>query len=1212
MNVETRLSVPVKRAICLLFGLLSCALTALTLFPTATRDQNVTSPPTVRAKPYRQATGGSRATTPNRKSTAIAGTKRVIPAVAVEPTIRARVIESYGKLPLSFEANQGQADQQVKFLSRGHGYKLFLTGNEAVLALKSTSAIAAPSMDQKPQVKDVLLSTEAHAEEHENQTARSQPLPSTIVRMKLVGANPDASVIGVDELPGKSNYFVGNDPKKWRQNISTYAKVRYQNVYPGVDLIYYGNRSQLEYDFVAGPGADVSAITLEVAARQAIQEKSETADEIPTRIDSDGNLILDTEDGQIVFHKPVAYQNRDSQKQAGKTYVDARYVVKGKNRLGFEVGPYNAKEALIIDPILSYSTYLGGSLDDLGNAIAVDGSGSAYVTGGTISTDFPITSGVYQNTYGGADGGYQSVNGDIFVTKLSPDGSSLVWSTYLGGSGDDNAYGIVVDATGVYLTGGTNSSDYPVTAGAYRPTSGVGLTDVFVTKLDPAGSALLYSTHVGVSGEGIRGFGIAVDAAGSAYVAGGAGPGFPTTAGAFQTFSIAFSSGFVMKLNPSGSAAVYSTFLSGGNSSDVDYAESIALDKSGNAYVTGYAGSNTFPITPSAFQSNNAGAPDAFVTVLNSSGTALLYSTYLGGTGSDQGYRIAVDTSGMAYVAGITASTQFPTTSGAFQTVYGGGNNDSFIAKLDPTKSGSASLVYSTYLGGSGDDNPGAFPWGMLAVDNLGNAHVTGGTTSTDFPTVHPVQVTPSGGFDAFVAKLNATGSALVYSTYLGGSADDFGSAIAVDSSGNAYVTGQTWSSNFPVTSKSFQSTFGGSSDAFVTKLVPVASVAPSSLTFPSLAVGSTSAAQTFTVTNEQNTALTLAMTASGDFAETDTCGSSLGPGLTCTVSVTFVPTLPLTRTGSVTITDNAVNSPQTVMLSGIGVGPAVSFGQNSLSVGNQLITTNSPAQMVTLTNTGNAPLTISSIGIGGTNSGDFSQTNTCPTSGASLVANASCSISLIFTPAATGSRTASVTVADNAPGTPQSLGLVGTGTDFAIAAASGSNCPGGGNCSTAATIKSGQSASYDLQVTPSSGFNGTVALVCTGAPNSSTCSVSPASVTVNGSTGSAFMVIVSNTSNARLVPFVFGPNAPKYPVAVAALVPLFLLASKLILRINLSQRRPVRVVATVGLAIFTATWLLVSGCGGGAAPPTNATLTITGASSGLNRTLPLSLTVNH
>jgi hypothetical protein len=896
----------------------------------------------------------------------------------------------------------------------------------------------------------------------------------------------------------------------------------------------------------------------------------------------------------------------------GRTYVDARYVVRGGSRVGFEVGAYDSRKALIIDPILSYSTYLGGSQDDLGNAITVDSSGSVYVTGGTTSADFPVTSDVLQTKYGGADGGYQSVNGDIFVTKLSPDGSSQVWSTYIGGSGDDNAYGIVVDGTGVYLTGGTNSSDYPVTSGAYKPSSD-GLTDVLVTKLDPTGSTLLYSTHIGVGGEGIRGFGIAVDGGGNAYVAGGAGPGFPTTAGAFQTASNAFSSCFVMKLNPTGTAADYSTFLSGGNFGDVDYAESIAVDKNGNAYVTGYAGSNTFPVTSGAFQSSNAGTHDAFFTVLNATGAALLYSTYLGGTGNDDGFRIAVDSAGAAYVAGVTASSDFPTTSGAFQMFFGGGSTDAFIAKLDPSKSGSASLVYSTYLGGSGDDCLIAFPWGILAVDNLGNAYVTCGTTSTNFPTVHPVQATSGGGYDAYVAKFNPTGSALIYSTYLGGSGDDIGRGIAVDSNGNAYVTGQTTSNDFAVTPNAYQKVFGGSSDAFVAKVVPIAFVSATSLTYVDQAVGSKSAAQTFNLTNEQNTALNVAIVTSGDFAETDTCGTSRAPSLSCTVSVTFAPTFPLTRTGSVTITDNAVNSPQTVTLSGVGVGPAVSFGQNSFNVGSQLVTTSGSAQVVTLTNSGNAPLTISSIGIGGTNSGDFAQTNTCPASNATLDANASCTISVTFTPAEAGNRTASVTVADNAAGTPQSLDLVGTGTDFSIAAAGGANCPSGGNCSTAATIKAGQIATYHLQVTPNNGFNGTVALTCTGAPTSSTCSVSPASVAVSGSNGAAFVVSLSNTSSVMILPFGKAPGIPRF-LAVFSVVALLLvlLAWWLVRQSSLASNRLVRVGAPVALAVSAATWLLVSGCGGGPAPPTNATLTITGTSNGVTRTEPVSITVNH
>ncbi len=851
-------------------------------------------------------------------------------------------------------------------------------------------------------------------------------------------------------------------------------------------------------------------------------------------------------------------------------------------------------------------------MDDFGNAITVDSLGNVYVAGGTTSPDFPTTSGVFQTTYGGADGGYQSVNGDVFVTKLSPDGSSLVYSTYLGGSGDDNAYGIVVDATGnVYLTGGTNSSNFPVTSGVYQPSSG-GFTDVFVTKLDSSGSSLVYSTHIGVATEGIRGFGIAVDGAGSAYITGNAGPGFPTTPGAFQTGSGAFTSAYVMKLNPAGSAPDYSTFLSGGT---IDYGESIAVDTNGNAYVTGYASSPAFPTTAGGFQTVLGGGVDAFVTVLNSTGSALVYSTFLGGTANEEGFRIEVDSVGMAYVTGFTASSNFPTTAGAFQVAFGGGNTDAFIAKLDPTQSGAASLIYSTFLGGSGDENSQNFLRDILAVDSAGNAYVTGTTTSTNFPPVNPLQATSGGGFDAYVAKLNAAGSDLIYSTYLGGSGDDFGRGITVDSSGNVFVTGQTSSANFPVTSNSFQGVFGGSTDAFVAKVIPVASLSPTSLIFASQPVASTSAAQITTLTNERNTPLNIAsISASGDFFDTNTCGPSLSAGLTCTISVYFTPTAPLSRTGSVTVTDDASNSPQTIVLSGIGVGPAITFGGTSINLGYQLVGTSSTAQVVSLTNSGNAPLTISSIAIGGTNSGDFAQTNTCPGSNATLGANANCTISVIFTPTVTGSRTASVTITDNASGSPQSVALSGTGTDFSLTAATGANCPAGGNCSASAAISAGQTAAYDLQITPNSGFNGTVALSCKGAPGPSLCSISPASVPANGSSSYAFVVTVSNTSNAMVKPPLRMPRTPPLPVAYTALALLLILEAMLILRAGLASNHRRRVLAPA-LAVLLLGLLYASGCGGGGPtvqPPTNATLTITGVSSGVNRTLSLGLTVNH
>ncbi len=1193
--------------------LVSCALAALSLLPLARLTQHVASAPTVRSEPNQRTPGRSRAMPLVGARTEIAGTLRGTPLGWSEPATKARLVETYGKLPLRFEINQGQFDRQVKFLSRGRGYSLFLTGNEAVLALRKPSVVALSAVDKNLQFKELLLGPDDLVGGHESRNPRPQSPPPTTVRMSLVGANAKAPVVGLGELSGKVNYFVGNDPEKWRSNVSTYAKVQYKDVYPGVDLVYHGNQGQLEYDFVVAPGADPRRITLDVKTQHSEVEALRSQTETQARIDVDGNLVLPTEGGEVRFHKPRVYQLiPGSGTQTARRYVDSHYVLKDGDQIGFEVAAYDAGKALIIDPVLGYSTFLGGSMDDFGNAITVDSGGNIYVTGGTTSSNFFTTPNASQTIYAGDSGsGYQSVIGDVFVTKLSPSGSTAIYSTYLGGAGGDNAYAIAVDAANnVYLTGGTNSLDFPVTPGVYRPTSGVGLNDVFVTKLNATGSALLYSTHIGVGGEGIRGFGIDVDSAGNAYVAGGCGPGFPTTPGAFQTGSSAFSSAFVMKLNPSGSAAAYSTFLSGGG---IDYAESIAVDTNGNAFVTGYASSPTFPTTPGGFQTVLGGAPDAFVTVLNPTGSALVYSTFLGGSVFDDGRRIAVDSFGMAYVAGVTSSSNFPTTSGAFQVAFGGGNADAFIAKLDPTKSGAASLVYSTFLGGSGDENAENFPRGILAVDNAGNAYVTGTTTSTDFPTVNPIQANPAGGSHAYVAKLNAAGSKLVYSTYLGGSGADFGHGIYVDSGGNAFVTGQTYSVDFPLTSNAFQPAFGGSSDAFVMKIIPVASLSQASLAFANLAVGSTSPAQVTTLTNERNTPLNIAsISASGDFAETDTCGTSLGAGLTCTISVTFAPTFPLNRIGSVTITDDASNSPQTLALSGIGVGPAVTLGGGSL--GSQLVTTSSTAQVISLTNSGNAPLTISSIAIGGTNSGDFTQTNTCPGSNATLAANANCTISVIFTPTATGGRGASIVVTDSAPGSPHSVTLTGTGTDFSLAAATGANCPAGGNCSASATISAGQAAAYDLQITPNSGFNGTVALTCKGAPGPSICTISPASVPANGSSSYAFVVTVSNTSNAMVTAPLQIPRIPTLPVASTVLALLLILAAMLIRRSGIAGNHPGRVLAPA-LAILLLGLLYANGCGGGGPtvqPPTNATLTITGVSAGVSRTLALDLTVKH
>jgi len=692
--------------------------------------------------------------------------------VKPDKATRARVSKSYGKLPLSFEANEGQQDRQVKFLCRGSGYNLFLTNREAVLVLTKREKPLTPPA---------------------NKTTLSQKKPkgqSTVLRTQLVGATPAAKVTGEEELPGKVNYLIGNDPSKWCTDLATYAKVRYEQVYPGIDLVYYGSQRQLEYDFVVGPGADPARIRLRVAGARKMYVKGK------------GQLVMKTAGGTVRWNKPEIYQEVDGQRRS----IKGKYVLRRGHELGFEVAAYDTARPLIIDPTLVYSTYLGGGSDEEGYGIAVDISGNAYVTGRTISTDFPTTAGAFQTTRLGL--------ADAFVTKLNSTGTGLLYSTYLGGSHYEEGYGIAVDTSGnAYVTGYTSSgTDFPTTAGAFQTTYGGGPYDSFVTELNSTGTGLLYSTYLGGSFHDY-GYGIALDASGDAYVTGATGSGdFPTTAGAFQTTNNGGFDAFVTKLNSTGTGLLYSTYLGGsGAAGNADYGYSIAVDTSENACVTGRTNSTDFPTTPGAFQTTRLGATDAFVTKLNPTGTGLLYSTYLGGSVDDRGYGIAVDTSGNAYVTGWTRSTDFPTTPGAFQTTNLP-EDDGFVTKLNST---GTDLVYSTYLGGNNND------YGYsIALDASGRAYVTGYTTSSNFPTTPAAfQTTYGGGGDAFMTEFNPTGTGLLYSTYLGGGDTDSGNGIALDTSANAYVTGDTESSNFPTTAGAFQTTNNGGYDVFVAKI---------------------------------------------------------------------------------------------------------------------------------------------------------------------------------------------------------------------------------------------------------------------------------------------------------------------------------------------------------------------------------------------------------
>jgi hypothetical protein len=714
--------------------------------------------------------------------------------------------EGYGNLPLAFEANTGQTSNQVKYLSRGQGYTLFLTRHaEAVLVLGAAAAQRIPGTKAVPLVAAVK--------------PRSESVPASVFRMKLVNAKGTPQVEGLDELSGKTHYFIGNDPKTWRTNVPLVAKVKYREVYPGVDLVYYGNQRQLEYDFIVAPGADPHSVGLKFAGVEKLS------------LDAQGGLVLGAKGGEVRFEKPRIYQQIDGERRE----ISGGYVLKNAHEVGFQVAAYDATKPLVIDPTLSYSTYLGGSSFDYGLGIAVDAAGNAYVTGATCSTDFPTTPGAFQTALQGSCG--------VFVTKLNPAGSApLVYSTYLGGSYGDEGLGIAVDMAGnAYVTGYAYSTAFPTTPGAFQTINrdaGLGY-NAFVTKLNPTGSALIYSTYLGGSNFGSS-QDIAVDAAGNAYVTGWTeASDFPTTLGAFQPVNRGSSyhreNAFVTKLNADGTALLYSTYLGGSGSAYDPYGvgvgdqgHGIALDTQNNAYVTGVTCSSDFPVTPLAFQILYEGSCMAFVTKVNPAGpVSLVYSTYLGGASGDAASGIAVDAQDNAYVTGTTCSANFPITPFAFQIVNIGACGG-FVTKLNPSGSG---LVYSTFLGGTrGDGSSG------IAVDAAGNAYVTGATNSTDFPvTPDAFQATKAGDFgewDAFMTVLNPSGSApLVYSTYLGGSNNNScpgcyepnssGTRIAVDASGNAYLTGWTYSFNFPTTPGTFQTTHQGASGlpkAFVTK----------------------------------------------------------------------------------------------------------------------------------------------------------------------------------------------------------------------------------------------------------------------------------------------------------------------------------------------------------------------------------------------------------
>jgi hypothetical protein len=929
---------------------------------------------------------------------------------------------------MAFEPNVGQTNPKAKFLARGSEYETFLTPNAAVIVLRAPSARSAASGRSAPgRIRP-----------------QAQGVKADFLSMQLVGARP-GRFSALDELPGKSNYLIGDNRANWHTNIPNYRRVREAGIYPGIDLVYYGAQRQLEYDFTVAPGADSHAIRLRIRGAKALQ------------VDADGNLVASLAGGAVELRKPTAYQLIGRRRQP----VESGYVLRHADEVTLRVGEYDRSQPLVIDPVLAYSTYLGGSGIDAANGIAVAPDDTAFVTGSTLSTNFPTVN-AYQPGSGGGE--------DAFVSKLSSDGSTLLYSTYLGGSSDDFGNGIAVDSSGdAYVTGSTTSPDFPVypatvpfpncggdgKCGKTWNTQGLIVSNGFVTKLNVTGTGIVYSTYIGVY-EHVVDQAIAVDSNGIAYITGQVGETlevnttpapitcpnpFPVVNG-FQTgiggsslgssdgcpyeFGGAATNAFVMALSSTGTSILYSTYL-GGTVQDVGLG--IAADANRNAYVTGLTYSSPtsdFPIL-NGVDTTYGGNGDAFLTKINTAGSgsaSLLYSTYLGGSGLDQGNAVAVDGSGDAYVAGGTASG---TLTGITPLNTYSGDGDAFVAKLNPALSGAPSLLWFRYLGGSLADSANG-----IAIDSSDNVYVTGSTVSSDFPTVNAFQPHYGGGnADAFVTKIAPDGASLIYSSYLGGSNTDVGNGIAVDTSGSAYVAGQTCSLDFPLASP-LQAAAGGNCDAFVSKVSTQGGivVSPAGLVFAAQNVGTVSASQTVTLTNEDSATVTFGSAAvqisgadTNDFLiQSDNCDSaSLAVGASCSISVAFDPTSTGTRTAQIQVTDSASNSPQTIGLSGTA-STLVLTPAAPLDFGSQVIGTTSPAQTVTVTNQGTTSVTFTSI----TASGPFAEADDCTK--VPIPAGTNCTINVTFTPTAAGAATGALVLNDNAPGSPQEVLLSGKG----------------------------------------------------------------------------------------------------------------------------------------------------------------------------------------
>lgn len=716
---------------------------------------------------------------------------------------QAEARHDYGMLPLSFEPNVGQAPDAARFVAHGGGY---------TAELESGGALLVPDGGGTP------------------------------VQMRLVGARTTPATSSGERLPGVVNYLIGSDATKWHTNVPTYGAVTYHDVYRGIDMVWHGPQGAPEYDFLVAPGTDASVITLAFAGADSVRIDTAT-----------GDLLVAMPQGTMRQHAPQMYQDRGTQRDA----ISGNFVMRSASTVGFVAGAYDTSRPLTIDPAFTYSTYLGGSSQDSGHGIAVDPAGDAYVVGTTCSADFPTVDPI------------MSFSGqcNAFVSKLNADGTALQYSTYIGGaaSGGTEADGVAVDGSGsVDITGLTTQSDFPTTADAAQACSTGAPQNAFAAQLNGAGSSLVYATCLGGS-RLTQGFAIQAHA-GHIFVDGFTGaPDFPVTPGAVQTVYGGNTDAFVTEIDPAVAGAagiVYSTYLGGSDqeTNNGNYSGfGLAVDDAGIIYVVGSTHSTDFPVTGGAFQASltnpSSGGQDAFISKINPVGggrSDLVYSTYLGGSGGDAAVGVALGPPQLGssmptiYVTGNTYSpNDFPTTAGAVQTapICGGVACPGFVSKLNPAGSGASDLLYSTFFGANG-----ATTWlrGMAVNPNNGDAVVVGETNGSNLPTMNPVQATcgcfsslSSDWRDVFVTEIrpDPSGSAsgnLIFSTFVGGTGDDRGFAVAVDGAGSIYLTGAADGAQptgskrfprlpFPTTNGALQSTFGGGGnppqDAFVTKI---------------------------------------------------------------------------------------------------------------------------------------------------------------------------------------------------------------------------------------------------------------------------------------------------------------------------------------------------------------------------------------------------------